>query len=282
MRRIITSMLLLAVSASAALAQNDEQKFAKIDWGWHEVVKGMEAGYTQTNIFGGTQSIAIVRYNPAMFNTNIVEIDGENALGTSDAAKSVGAIAAMNASYFNMRTTMPVTYVKDNGVVINDNCKENELFRCTGMLRIKDKKGKKLDIVATDTNYEAIACYGNEAIVSGPILMTKGQTWDYYSGLDSFFTGRHPRSIMGCGSDGMVYLIVIDGRMPGQGDGATIPDCIWICKNLGLVDAINFDGGGSSAVWTKTDGVINHPSDNRKFDHEGERRIPNIIAVSAK
>jgi hypothetical protein len=25
--------------------------------------------------------------------------------------------------------------------------------------------------------------------------------------------------------------------------------------------------------------VINHPYDNRKFDHEGERKIPNLILV---
>lgn len=41
----------------------------------------------------------------------------------------------------------------------------------------------------------------------------------------------------------------------------------------------NLDGGGSSALWTSTTGVISHPRDNRRFDHEGERTVPNLIAV---
>jgi exopolysaccharide biosynthesis protein len=48
---------------------------------------------------------------------------------------------------------------------------------------------------------------------------------------------------------------------------------------LGITQAINLDGGGSSAVWTNQTGVINHPRDNRKFDHEGERVVPNLIVV---
>ena len=37
--------------------------------------------------------------------------------------------------------------------------------------------------------------------------------------------------------------------------------------------------GGSSALWTSTTEVISHPRDNRRFDHEGERTVPNLIAV---
>ena len=46
-----------------------------------------------------------------------------------------------------------------------------------------------------------------------------------------------------------------------------------------MTAAINLDGGGSSALWSKETGVINHPRDNRKFDHEGERSVPNLIVV---
>ena len=39
------------------------------------------------------------------------------------------------------------------------------------------------------------------------------------------------------------------------------------------------DGGGSSTLWTAQEGVLNHPYDNRRFDHEGERGVPNCIVV---
>ena len=48
---------------------------------------------------------------------------------------------------------------------------------------------------------------------------------------------------------------------------------------LGMTDAINLDGGGSTTLWTEKTGVINHPYDNRKFDHDGERSVPNLIVV---
>jgi exopolysaccharide biosynthesis protein len=80
----------------------------------------------------------------------------------------------------------------------------------------------------------------------------------------------------------MVYFIVIDGRFPGQADGATIPEAAFIARVLGLHDALNLDGGGSSTLWTESQGVINHPCDNRLFDHEGERKIPNILMVRPK
>ena len=71
-----------------------------------------------------------------------------------------------------------------------------------------------------------------------------------------------------------IYLQSMDG---GKG-----------CRN-----AVNLDGGGSSTLWlspasgdsvpkNQIGGVINHPSDNGKFDHKGERRVANSIIVLSK
>jgi exopolysaccharide biosynthesis protein len=51
------------------------------------------------------------------------------------------------------------------------------------------------------------------------------------------------------------------------------------CRFLGMQDAINLDGGGSSSLWHEVLGVLSHPSDNKAFDHKGERAIPNIIGI---
>ena len=74
-------------------------------------------------------------------------------------------------------------------------------------------------------------------------------------------------------------MAVIDGRFKGQGDGATIAETAYIARQLGLTEALNLDGGGSSTLWTAQEGVLNHPYDNRRFDHEGERGVPNCIVV---
>lgn len=48
---------------------------------------------------------------------------------------------------------------------------------------------------------------------------------------------------------------------------------------IGLTDALNLDGGGSSTLWVQSAGVLNHPSDNKTFDHFGQRIVPNVIAI---
>ena len=72
---------------------------------------------------------------------------------------------------------------------------------------------------------------------------------------------------------------MVDGRFPSQGEGMSINELEVLCESLGLFEAINLDGGGSSTLWAKDAGVINHPYDNQKFDHEGERVVPNVIIV---
>ena len=74
-------------------------------------------------------------------------------------------------------------------------------------------------------------------------------------------------------------MVNVDGRFSGKGEGASIEECSLICKYLGLYDAINLDGGGSSSLWTPSTGVINHPCDNKKWDHEGERKDPTIFVA---
>ena len=54
---------------------------------------------------------------------------------------------------------------------------------------------------------------------------------------------------------------------------------------LGADYAINLDGGGSTTLYVEgasDNGVVNHPTDNRKFDNKGERKVANAILVHTK
>ena len=33
------------------------------------------------------------------------------------------------------------------------------------------------------------------------------------------------------------------------------------------------------SLWSRELGVLSHPSDNKTFDHEGERTVPDIIGI---
>ena len=85
--------------------------------------------------------------------------------------------------------------------------------------------------------------------------------------------------MIGQDADGNVWLIVVDGRAPGEADGMTISELISFCLQLGLTDALNLDGGGSSTLWAQKAGVISNPCDNRRFDHAGQRKVPNALIV---
>ena len=53
-------------------------------------------------------------------------------------------------------------------------------------------------------------------------------------------------------------------------------------KWLGCVNAINLDGGGSTTMFVKgrpNGGLLTHPSDNNKFDYQGERPVSNAILI---
>jgi len=60
---------------------------------------------------------------------------------------------------------------------------------------------------------------------------------------------RHPRSAAGVSEDGVyLYLMAIDGRQPGYSEGATTAETAEWMRWAGAHDALNLDGGGSTAL----------------------------------
>lgn len=70
----------------------------------------------------------------------------------------------------------------------------------------------------------------------------------------SFVTARHPRTVAGVAADGRVLLMTIDGRSRTS-VGATLLEAAEAARSLGMVEAVNLDGGGSSTM-----SVNGHPS----------------------
>ena len=231
-------------------------------------------------MFGSTQTISMVRFPISSYSVSIYESDGESAAVVSTLGADSKALAAINASFFD-KNKIPTEFVKDEGKIV---CTRPPVpgSRANGMFRIQDKKARRVDIVTVGdslSTYNAAEGW-REAIVSGPVLVEDGKPVDYSSRPNhSFFHRRHPRTLLGYTADGWMYFIVVDGRFPGQADGMSIFELQVLSQALGLYEAMNFDGGGSSTLWTKESGVLNHPYDNRTFDHAGERIVPNAIIV---
>jgi exopolysaccharide biosynthesis protein len=71
---------------------------------------------------------------------------------------------------------------------------------------------------------------------------------------------RHPRTMAGVTKSGKLILATVDGRKPGVTVGASMVEAAQLMLWLGARQAINLDGGGSSAMVVKGK-VVNHPSD---------------------
>ena len=94
---------------------------------------------------------------------------------------------------------------------------------------------------------------------------------------DSAGWGLQPRTTMGQCANGVVLILVMDGRQVGYSLGATMEDCADILLEYGAVTAAACDGGSSSVIGYKGE-IINEPSTNMPTG----RYLPNAWVVKSK
>lgn len=88
---------------------------------------------------------------------------------------------------------------------------------------------------------------------------------------------RQPRTMAGIDRRGRLLLVTVDGRQPGVSEGLTLEEEADLMKSLGAEDAMNLDGGGSTAM--ASGGTLL----NRTSDAAGERADGDfIVAVPTK
>ncbi|HEX4935087.1 MAG TPA: phosphodiester glycosidase family protein [Gemmatimonadaceae bacterium] len=91
-----------------------------------------------------------------------------------------------------------------------------------------------------------------------------------------FSAARHPRSAIALSRDSTrLMLVVVDGRRPWS-VGMSLSELADALVSLGAYQAMNLDGGGSSALWVAGE-VVNYPS-----DPTGERAVGNALVVRAR
>lgn len=125
---------------------------------------------------------------------------------------------------------------------------------------------------------------GTTVTNGGPLLVRDGheeitQLRDgfVHPGNPSFAYGwvlkRNPRTVAGIDARGRTVLVTVDGRSE-QDLGLSIPEAADVARSLGLVDAVNLDGGGSTTM-VVNDQVISHPS-----DLTGERAVGDALLIT--
>ena len=249
-------------------------------------------GYTiSTTLFGAPQTISVVKFSPKHYSLGVIQ--PEEVTKVSEVGETSRAHFAINACYWAVTIGKPTTFVKSYGANLSETHIAS-LPRVNGLMFMYDKG---IEIVqSTDIpDYPSLEdkCNTCENIIAcGPVLIDNGEEVSYRDIIEStdeslkrkkvFYIRRHPRSAIGCDAEGNIYMVVVDGRSKGNAEGMTIAELTQLCSWLGMVEAMNLDGGGSSALWCSKYGVLNHPCDNRKFDHEGERKVSSTLIAKRK
>ena len=113
-------------------------------------------------------------------------------------------------------------------------------------------------------------------VVNGAGLLRRGgadvRDWGAEH-LNAGFLGRHPRTMLGVDRAGYAWLATIDGRQPDTSAGMTLVELQRLARRIGLTDAINLDGGGSTTM-AIAGNVVNQPS-----DPTGPRTVSDVLLV---
>ena len=286
MKRALYLIALLAFSLLAVAQNTDSLAFVRAKR--HPLrIKGANGYTVAVKLFGIPQNISVIKYSPKRFTTHIVQ--PQELTRTSELSKREDADFAINACFWNVKTKRPITYVKRDGKVLSQTV-PSYTHRVNGLVLLHDNK---LDVIPTvavpDYVGEADRC--DNAFASGPVLLDNDTSFDYEKerGINASEYAkthqkqrRHPRSVIGCDRKENIYLVVVDGRSKGNAEGMTMPELTALCRWIGMKEAINLDGGGSSTLWSRKHGIINYPCDNKRFDHKGERKVSSCVVVKRR
>jgi len=246
----------------------------KADWKTKEVADGITWKHFQfSQIFESKQYINMFEVDLKKgFDIEIPSVK-TGFLKTSAAATSSNALVAFNGSFFNTSVGGSTVFFKYDNVIQNQTANGFTPYRENGAMVI-DAAGKPNIILKPSAGWSSVA--DPVALAGGPLLIQNGEELSQLS-VD-FNTARHPRTAVGITEDQRMIIVVVDGRS-SQSQGLSIPQLSSLMKALGCVSAINYDGGGSSTAWVTGEGVTNFPSDNGKFDHEGERAVATVFTI---
>lgn len=117
------------------------------------------------------------------------------------------------------------------------------------------------------------------AIGGGPVLVQNSSV-KVTNNEELKFAGKairdkHPRTAMGYTADHKLVILVIEGRSR-ESAGATLEQTAQILKDLGCVEALNLDGGGSSCL------LVNGKQTIRPSDKEGQRAVPAVFLIKKR
>lgn len=285
MKKYFIALSIAATFTTGVFAQSDSISVVKADWKKEKILPGirLKTFWFNKTLFNSNQNVSVLEIKPKKNLLFDIAYDAKKLITTSDFGKSANAIAALNGTFFDIANGGSVDYIRSDGMIINENRLGKNGNR-TGhqSSAVLINKGK-LSIAKWDgkPDWEQ-SLQAEDIMVSGPLLILDQQ----FEKLDSnaFNKTRHPRTAIAVTKNKRVLLITVDGRNENSA-GMSLFELTKLMHWLKAGDAINLDGGGSTALWINNymgNGVVNYPTDNKKWDHEGQRKVANVILLKKK
>lgn len=276
-RKILLPIIILVYLApfNPIYSQATLENVAGINWHEEELAPGIfQLNYHDT-LFRSRQSINALQITMTdRYEAHVAYLDSSR-ITLKELAKDQSSMAAINGSFFNMKRGGAVVFLQANNQIITHPNPDAPAHIRKAALALKD--GNLAVIEEPAAGWLEITDKYEDIMVSGPLLLYDNKK----AVIDSnkFSNTRHPRSAVCIAQNSQVFLIAVDGRHAGKAAGVTIPELQQLTERLDCKDAINLDGGGSTTLWVKDKGVINYPSDNKQFNHQGDRAIANGLVI---
>ncbi len=284
----LLTLLILGVTPLHAQRHYQEDSITFVNAVWQtDTLDGFlyhHCHFQQRQLFNSNQYFCVIEI-PKGSKTSLRFVADTVLTTVSNFALRNNALAGINGSYFNMSTGEPVCYLRIGGKELGTNEPSrndsvNRKYYQNAAIRLLPSGRPRFNIPDSSRLSEK-KMTDNDVMTAGPMLICRGT--DVPQRLDRRFVyARHNRTAIGLKADGTIILLVADGRSRNNADGLSLPELTRVMRWLGCCDAANLDGGGSSTMYIRngsTNGIVNHPSDNGRFDPLGQRRVANAILL---
>ena len=273
----LSSVTLLASAAGVYTPTGD---FYKISETQYKIAPGIAENRVIVNKASGTQQEMVYAvsvdaasattgflagyadYNGSKWKMQSVR-DQAKAAAT---ARNANIVVAVNADIFNMSTGEPAGVLVMNGNIYQ-----------RGIGRAYFGITKSGEVVIGDSLTEQTLATLQEAVSGFYMIVQNGRRVG--PGNDKY-SNVAPKTCVGMKADGSVVIVTVDGRNYPISSSLGDYDLATIMLDLGCVDVLNLDGGGSTTYLAKYEGegalnLKNNPSDTV------ERKVSSCLFVTS-
>jgi len=229
-----------------------------------------------TDLFESTQTVNLIEVE-SDYGWDLQPYDHGGCSTVANKANELGAVAGINGGFYDS-SCETLDLLKADGTLYSTNEMTGFEQRSIGWNSMSDISFQWIDS-GVDWAGKSNAMGGFPALVSDGVADAEARPGiDVYSAGDWSF---NPRTAVGLGSDGQLMMVTVDGRT-SAGDGLWSIQMANLMEDLGAVEALGLDGGGSTTMVVEgcwINDVVNNPSDDGSAGHGGSRSVASGLYV---